>query len=149
MNDLADTLATCKRGAIVCGVDSPRSERFRRALETLSEQTGFPIFADAASGLRFGNLNVLSAYDSYLSVKAGQPELDAVLRFGRTPTSASLGRYLESLDLTVYWQISGSGVWADDTHRLSAFLQHEEVDFCERLTELLEERSVSGRRASA
>ena len=142
LNELADTLATCKRGAIVCGVDSPRSARFRQALAKLSEQTGFPILADAASGVRFSeDLTVLSGFDSSLNVPAARPALDAVLRFGRTPTSASLGRYLESLDLEAYWQISGSGVWADDTHRLTAFLQHEEVDFCKRLTELLEARA--------
>ena len=141
LSELADTLVTCKRGAIVCGVDSPRTSRFRQALTALSEQTGFPILADAASGIRFDqDLSVLSGFDNYLNVPAGQPVLDAVLRFGRTPTSASLGRYLESLDLKVYWQVSGSGVWADDTHRLSAFLQHEEADFCERLTELLAAR---------
>ena len=142
LNELADTLTTCKRGAIVCGVDSPRSARFRRALAKLSERTGFPILADAASGIRFSeDFTVLSNFDSYLNVSKGRPELDAVLRFGRTPTSASLGRYLESSDPKVYWQISGSGVWADDTHRLTAFLQNEEVDFCERLTQLLEARA--------
>ena len=142
LNELADTLTTCKRGAIVCGVDSPRSAQFRQALAALSEQTGFPVFADAASGVRFSeDLSVLSGFDSYSNVSMSLPALDAVLRFGRTPTSASLGRYLDSLDLEVYWQISGSGVWADDTHRLTAFLQHEEVDFCERLTELSEARA--------
>src|SRR5690606_32338455 len=50
---LADLLAAHPRGLIVCGPRCPAGD-FPAAVAALSQQTGYPILADALSGVRFG-----------------------------------------------------------------------------------------------
>ena len=136
---LLDALSNCRNGLIVCGVDSPRTAEFAKAIQTLSEQTGFPILADATSGVRFAGLDVLSGFDSYLALP-NVPKAECLLRFGRAPTSAALQHYLLSCDAKENWQISMVGMWADEEHTLTRFIQTEEVDFCRQLSAGLAQR---------
>ena len=133
---LARAISNCKSGIIICGVDSPRDQTFRRALDDFSKQSGFPIFADSASGLRFSEFETLSGFDSYLATNP-LPQPEFVLRFGRAPTSAILQRYLAGLESKETWQVNAAGLWADETHRLTRFIQTDEADFCQQLTQAL------------
>ena len=99
---LARALAV-ERGLIVAGpADPPGPDH--EAVTALSHATGFPLLADPLSGLRFGSPTrvapVLGGYDGVLAGGApdGWPEPEVVLRFGASPTSKPLRRYLAGTD---------------------------------------------------
>lgn len=97
---IASSLSEVDRGLLVCGpADSPTPSR--EALVDLAESTGFPILADPLSGHRFGqtveSAVVCGGYDSYLD-GVDWPEPDIVVRFGASPTSKTLRRYLAEAD---------------------------------------------------
>ncbi len=96
---VAAAVRHANRGLIVAGpADAPTPGR--DALAALADATGFPVVADPLSGLRYGphvdELPVLGGYDAYLdsAITDGWPEPDLVLRFGASPTSKALRRYL-------------------------------------------------------
>ena len=98
---LAETLAAADRGLVVCGpADDPTPAR--DALAALADATGFPVLADPLSGHRFGPqvaaATVCGGYDSYLDGADEWPDPDVVLRFGASPTSKVLRRYLAGTD---------------------------------------------------
>ncbi len=69
------------------------------ALRRWQRRTGWPVLADALSGLRgLGNLELIGAYD--LVLECPPPHLDApqVLRLGPLPASRRLQRWLERLE---------------------------------------------------
>ena len=105
----------------------------------MSRQSGFPVLADATSGIRFSGANVLSGFDSYLAL-SNLPPAEGILRFGRPPTSATLQHYLLNCDAKENWQISASGVWADEEHMLNRSIQAQEVEVCRQLSVGLRER---------
>ncbi|WP_435064809.1 2-succinyl-5-enolpyruvyl-6-hydroxy-3-cyclohexene-1-carboxylic-acid synthase [Halobaculum sp. EA56] len=95
---LARALET-ERGLIVAGpADPPGPDP--QAVTALAHATGFPLLADPLSGLRFGSATrvapVLGGYDGVLADGApdGWPDPEVVLRFGASPTSKPLRRYL-------------------------------------------------------
>ncbi|MFP4626767.1 MAG: 2-succinyl-5-enolpyruvyl-6-hydroxy-3-cyclohexene-1-carboxylic-acid synthase [Natronomonas sp.] len=95
----AEVLETADAGLIVSGPsDSTTAER--DALVKLAEVTGFPIFADPLSGLRYGphvdRVDVCGGYDSYVESLDATP--DVVIRFGASPTSKPLRHYLRDAD---------------------------------------------------
>ena len=100
--ELADTLSDTGRGLIVCGpADEPTPAR--EALAALAEATGFPVLADPLSGHRFGHPTglVCGGYDAYLP-EVSVPEPEVVVRFGASPTSKRLRRYLAGVDTRQY-----------------------------------------------
>ncbi len=95
---LADALEV-ERGLIVAGpADAPGVDN--EAVTMLAHATGFPILADPLSGLRFGGqtrvTTVLGGYDAYLNslVTDDWPDPEVVFRFGASPTSKPLRKYL-------------------------------------------------------
>ncbi len=96
--DLATQLRNARRGLIVCG---PRDDpRLPAAVMLLGRDLGFPVLADPLSQLRSGPHHdslVIDAYDAFLRDEGLSAALapDMVLRFGATPTSKPLLRYLE------------------------------------------------------
>ncbi len=93
---LADAIRKEERGWIVAG-PLPRGEEQAPAIAALAEASGYPILADAASGLRFGAFpNVLSFADAWARSEAAASELSPklVLRFGAAPSSKQLGRVI-------------------------------------------------------
>ncbi|MXR51346.1 2-succinyl-5-enolpyruvyl-6-hydroxy-3-cyclohexene-1-carboxylic-acid synthase [Halovenus sp. WSH3] len=96
VSELAEELTETERGLIVCGpANRPTPER--DALAALAEATGFPVLADPLSGHRFGSHTAETAicggYDSYLDW-VEWPDPAVVLRFGASPTSKVLRKYL-------------------------------------------------------
>ncbi|MFB6097289.1 MAG: 2-succinyl-5-enolpyruvyl-6-hydroxy-3-cyclohexene-1-carboxylic-acid synthase [Haloferacaceae archaeon] len=102
LSKVADALEA-DRGLIVAGpADAPGVDR--EAVAALAHATGFPIVADPLSGLRFGGhvrtTTVLGGYDAYLDEAAvgDWPDPEVVFRFGASPTSKALRKYLAATD---------------------------------------------------
>jgi 2-succinyl-5-enolpyruvyl-6-hydroxy-3-cyclohexene-1-carboxylate synthase len=139
---IANVIDTYERGLIVCGPNTPTHAH--ASIERLSLQTGYPLLADVASGMRFGRARALGAYDTFLSVNAPLPEPpDVVLRFGDVPTSQALNDYLNRIQPTYRIHLSGDGVWADDSHRTTHFFVADEKLACMQLYSRFENRSPS------
>ena len=88
---LADRLSSISRGVLFCGTDSRLSAAGAAAL---ADRLGWPLLAEAASGVRFGSgsRRVVWAYDAL--VRAGAPAPDLVLQFGRAPISKPVATWL-------------------------------------------------------
>jgi 2-succinyl-5-enolpyruvyl-6-hydroxy-3-cyclohexene-1-carboxylate synthase len=99
LDALAAAVADAERGLLVCGPADDATPG-GGALAALAEATGFPVLADPLSGARFGehaaSTPVLGGYDCYLaeSVTGAWPDPEVVVRFGASPTSKTLRRYL-------------------------------------------------------
>ncbi|MFC7226557.1 2-succinyl-5-enolpyruvyl-6-hydroxy-3-cyclohexene-1-carboxylic-acid synthase [Salinirubellus salinus] len=94
---LVEAVEGADAGVLVCGpADAPTPSR--DAMRGLALSTGFPVLADPLSGLRWGQhvdadgVTVCGGYDAYLGALETYP--DVVLRFGASPTSKPLRRYL-------------------------------------------------------
>jgi 2-succinyl-5-enolpyruvyl-6-hydroxy-3-cyclohexene-1-carboxylate synthase len=101
LRTLAEAVDGADRGLVVCGpADVPTPSR--ESLAEFVEATGFPVLADPLSGHRFGphvdRLPICGGYDSYLNGAEGWPEPDVVFRFGASPTSKTLRKYLRDVD---------------------------------------------------
>jgi 2-succinyl-5-enolpyruvyl-6-hydroxy-3-cyclohexene-1-carboxylate synthase len=116
---LVDAIESAGSGLIVCGpADAPTPSR--DAMQRLALATGFPVFADPLSGLRFGRhvgasgVTVCGGYDSYLDGFDDYPEV--VLRFGASPTSKTLRHYLRDATLesgTRQFVVDPAGGWRE------------------------------------
>jgi 2-succinyl-5-enolpyruvyl-6-hydroxy-3-cyclohexene-1-carboxylate synthase len=141
VSELARLIAMHERGVIVCG---PRCEgaEFPRSVARLSERSGYPIFADALSGLRFGNPDVISCYDTFLNRAGGSMAFtpDVVIRFGAVPTSAVLCDALSRSGAAHRIHVVQDGSWADDDHRTTWLLQADPTATCDALTPCLGSR---------
>jgi 2-succinyl-5-enolpyruvyl-6-hydroxy-3-cyclohexene-1-carboxylate synthase len=94
---LVEAVEGADSGLVVCGpANEPTPSR--DAVVGLGRATGFPVLADPLSGLRFGRhvgregVTVCGGYDAYLGAVESYP--DIVLRFGASPTSKPLRKYL-------------------------------------------------------
>ena len=100
LDALADAIDGTDRGLIVAGPDDAAGLT-RNAAVALAGATGFPLFADPLSDLRYGehvdDAPVVGSYDGLLAAGVLDGELrapDVVLRFGASPTSKPLRQYL-------------------------------------------------------
>jgi 2-succinyl-5-enolpyruvyl-6-hydroxy-3-cyclohexene-1-carboxylate synthase len=96
---IADTLASADRGLIVAGpADPPVPDG--EAIASLARAAGVPVLADPLSGARFGqhvvDAPILGGYDAYFGPDRVDdlPAPDVVVRFGASPTSKRLRKYL-------------------------------------------------------
>ncbi|WP_380678422.1 2-succinyl-5-enolpyruvyl-6-hydroxy-3-cyclohexene-1-carboxylic-acid synthase [Salinigranum sp. GCM10025319] len=87
------------RGLVVAGpADAPGVDG--ESIAALAHATGFPVLADPLSGLRFGGhvrtTPVVGGYDGFLDSRLTDdwPDPEVVLRFGASPTSKPLRKYL-------------------------------------------------------
>jgi 2-succinyl-5-enolpyruvyl-6-hydroxy-3-cyclohexene-1-carboxylate synthase len=135
IDGLADVIRAHERGLIVCG-PLGNTPGFAEAVTTLSRASGYPIVADALSGLRYRSDSesvVLTAYEI-----GGLPDgVDVVLRFGDLPTATALLNFLGHVRPILNAQVRESGRWADDTHRLTHLLAADEVAFCRQMAAAL------------
>jgi len=102
LDSLAGAVEDAERGLLVVG---PEDEGLSAdAASALAEATGFPLLADPLSDLRFGphvgDAAVVGGYDGLLAADAPEldPGPDVVLRFGASPTSKPLRKYLGASD---------------------------------------------------
>ena len=101
-------------GVVVAGrVEDEDRERLAAAAESFSQATGWPVLADALSGLRTGP-GAVAHYDALLGCEpfeqAARPA--AVLQVGDLPTSKRLRSWLARLD-AVSVVLDPHGAWQD------------------------------------
>jgi 2-succinyl-5-enolpyruvyl-6-hydroxy-3-cyclohexene-1-carboxylate synthase len=134
------------RGLIVAGpADAPNSDRTpaldRDALADLAASTGFPVLADPLSGHRFGHesdVPILGGYDGYLdAVGDSWPSPEVVVRFGASPTSKVLRRYLEASDARQFL-VDSAGGWREATFTATDLLAADPTRVAERLASELD-----------
>ncbi|HRQ40649.1 MAG TPA: 2-succinyl-5-enolpyruvyl-6-hydroxy-3-cyclohexene-1-carboxylic-acid synthase [Chloroflexota bacterium] len=140
---LAETIQENPRGLIVCGPRCSGGE-FPAAAAALARQAGYPILADPISGLRFGewvaDTAVFSGYETFMQTTPAWPEPQLILRFGAVPTSKWLNAYLDKITPNYRLHIRENGVWADDSHRTTHFVQANETAVCQLLLARLPKR---------
>ncbi|USZ68477.1 2-succinyl-5-enolpyruvyl-6-hydroxy-3-cyclohexene-1-carboxylic-acid synthase [Halorussus salilacus] len=144
-----DALSDADRGLFVVGpTDAPAPER--DALAALARATGFPVLADPLSDHRFGHDGsaldasestpvgpeaplVLGGYDGYLdAVGDSWPDPEVVVRFGASPTSKVLRRYLESSDARQFLVDPAAG-WREATFTATDLLAADPTRVARRL----------------
>ncbi|WP_135826125.1 2-succinyl-5-enolpyruvyl-6-hydroxy-3-cyclohexene-1-carboxylic-acid synthase [Halorussus ruber] len=140
---VGQVLEDADRGLIVAGpADAPDSDRTpaldRGALADLAEATGFPVLADPLSGHRFGHeseVPILGGYDGYLDAVADSwPDPEVVVRFGASPTSKVLRRYLEASDARQFL-VDPAGGWREATFTATDLLAADPTRFARKLAE--------------
>ena len=141
---LAAPITEHPRGLIVCGPRCPGGD-FSAAVVALSQAAGYPILADPLSGVRFGpwlaETVVSGGYETYLAGDGpGWEPPQVIVRFGAVPTSKALNTYLERVAPAHQLHIRSSGFWADDSHRVTRFLQADEALTCRLLAARLRPR---------
>ncbi|CAI49454.1 2-succinyl-5-enolpyruvyl-6-hydroxy-3-cyclohexene-1-carboxylate synthase [Natronomonas pharaonis DSM 2160] len=115
VDELATAVEAAASGLIVCGpTDRPAPDA--ESLVALADATGFSVFADPLSGLRFGphvdDAPVCGGYDAYLPALEQTPEV--VIRFGASPTSKPLRQYLRDADARQFI-VDPAGGWREAT----------------------------------
>jgi len=150
--NLANALRATERGLIVCGPRCPGGD-FPAAVAALARRLGWPIAADPLSGVRYGPWTalpdaagaavVLSGYETYLQAAPDREAPQVVLRFGAVPTGKWLNAYLARGGPAQRIHVRASGVWADDSHQTTTFLQADETAVCRALVERLPQREPS------
>ncbi|MEO8392378.1 MAG: thiamine pyrophosphate-dependent enzyme, partial [Chloroflexota bacterium] len=74
---------------------------------------------------------VIGGYDTFLNGSLPLLEKpDVIFRFGGVPTSNNLNAYLDKSGANRQILIDGSGVWADDNHRVTDFIQMDATSVC-------------------
>ena len=85
------------RGVIVAGCTAGRS--FTEAALRLSERTGFPLLADAPSGLRRANsAHVICSADALVNGALGQEMVELIIQCGPAPLARSVYEWLGRQD---------------------------------------------------
>lgn len=120
-------------------------------LSALAETTGFPVLADPLSGHRFGphvaELPLCGGYDSYLDGAATDPALpdpELVIRFGASPTSKVLRKYLAAVE-TRQVVVDPAGGWREAEFTASDLVVSDPTAFAKRVSERLR-RDKGGKR---
>lgn len=143
LGELAEAINRHERGLIVCGPRCPGGN-FPAAVAGLSQISGYPILADPLSGVRWGRhvpgTAVSGAYETYLQQAPGWPEPELIIRFGAVPTSKWLNDYLSHINPAQRIHVRENGVWADDSHLTTRFLQLNEELLCYELAHLVTPR---------
>ncbi|EFW92756.1 2-succinyl-5-enolpyruvyl-6-hydroxy-3-cyclohexene-1-carboxylate synthase [Haladaptatus paucihalophilus DX253] len=141
---LVDAVRHAERGLLVAGpADGPTPER--SALAALADATGFPVLADPLSGHRFGHDgSIVGGYDSYLvpDVTEAWPDPDVVIRFGASPTSKTLRRYLECTESRQF-VVDPAGGWREATFTATDLLVADPTRLARRLADELEPQSAN------
>jgi len=125
-----------RRGLILCG---PGEEPgLAAAVTALAAQLGYPLLADALSGVRCGpahNAWVLAGYDAFLRdpawVAALEPEV--VLRFGAMPTAKPLLLYLQAHPAAHTLVVDAAPGWRDPTALAAEMIYADPALLCTAL----------------
>ncbi len=136
---LAARMAEAPRGAVVCGGGAGD---VAEAVTRLAAQAGWPVLADALSGVRCGQhdlSHVVAHYDVLLRdegfADAHAPEM--VLRVGDTPTSKPLRAWLAGVPHVVP---DAFGAWHDPARSVDTVLAADPAAACDALATALEMR---------
>jgi 2-succinyl-5-enolpyruvyl-6-hydroxy-3-cyclohexene-1-carboxylate synthase len=116
---VARLLGKAERGLFVCGPLPPRSTRaLATSVSTLARQLGWPVIAEPASGLRFGNHDrsqLVTHADLLLRSPAFADALepDLIVRIGQSPCSKPTLTWLATRESAESLLIDPDGLWRD------------------------------------
>lgn len=136
--DLAQLTALAEahpRGLLVCGPRCPGGA-FPAQVTALAGRLGWPVLADALSGVRFGpqvHSGVLGGYDLFLPGHREALRPQVIVRFGDVPTSATLGDWLDALADVPQVRISETPRWRDDRFTVTHSLWADPARVCAAL----------------
>jgi len=135
---LGDLITSSERGIIVCGPRCPEGD-FPQLVGELARKCKYPLFADPLSGLRFGphfpEAPIIGGYETFLDNSNSLPQPDLVIYFGAVPTANRLNRYLARSESAAHIHVRENGVWADENHITSHFIQADPRILCKALGE--------------
>ncbi len=114
---LADKIRATTRGVIICGPQNSCDDLGSPAVR-LATAAGFPVLADVASQIRFGehaDANIISHYDLFLKKLSAAEDLapEMVIRLGGLPTSKTLNLWLKSRSIRDHVLIDDHDAFAD------------------------------------
>ncbi len=149
--EIFNYLKDFEKGLIIAGPEN-YDPAFHKKCQELSIKLGYPILADGASQLRFGNhdkINVLSNFEGFLRseffINNNKP--DIILQFGRTITSKALDIYLEKCSAARF-MINEFGDWFDPSNKATAAVACKPFLFCEKMLDIIHsekiERKING-----
>jgi 2-succinyl-5-enolpyruvyl-6-hydroxy-3-cyclohexene-1-carboxylate synthase len=138
VEDVADAIAASPRGAIVCG---PTVDPVADAVARLAAAAGWPVLADATSGVRCGphdHSHVVAHYDALLRAPtwAAQHGADLVIRLGDTPTSKPLRAWLGAAERQVV--VDPDLAWHEPTRVADTIVHAAALPTVEMLASVLE-----------
>lgn len=134
---LAERLRAIPRGVIVCaGRSLPAAE-----IVALASALGWPVLADPLSGLRLGDhdrSNVVDAIEPLLRDENLRAQLrpDAILRFGLTPASRSVQRWMEE-SWPAQHIVVATEKWPDPVRAASLIVHADAATLCRELCSAL------------
>ncbi len=140
IQQLAASLAGTERGLIVCG---PQSGSIPTEVVTeLAWKLGYPLLADALSGLRCGPHDrslVIDNYDAFIRDDELADSLDPelVIRLGALPVSKPLTQFLEKHKQARHILVDESQDWRDPFRLTSQLFPVSPELFCESLSSAL------------
>jgi len=130
-----------RRGVIVAGPrpGAPARAEDVAAVRALSEVTGFPVLADATSGLRFGlGAAAIGAFDAFLRVPVVADALrpDFILQLGWAPLSPAYAAWSQRAACPVV-VVSGQG-WNDPSGVATDIIAGDPIDVVRSLSARLD-----------
>ncbi len=146
VDNLARKLAAAPRGIIVCGPQD--DDGFPSAVARLAQTLGWPLLADVLSGVRFGphhDANTLDAYDAFMRDEELATELapDLILRFGATPVSKPLQRYVEQHAGAAQIVVDVGDLWNDPSLVAGEVVRADPAWLCNALADALAGHAVA------
>ncbi len=146
LESVAAAVDDAERGLIVAGPANEPTPA-RDALAALADATNFPVLADPLSGVRFGDhvadATVCGGYDSYVDVAREWPDPDLVVRFGASPTSKSLRKYLADADARQF-VVDPAGGWREAEFTATDLLVADPTTLAERVADRVSSASDDG-----
>ena len=146
VNELAGVMDSSRRGLIVVGPQDA-DEDLSAAVIDLASRVGYPVLADALSGVRRGAAacpHVLDTYDAFLRDRAIADELvpEVVVRFGAIPTSKPLQQYFE-LHPQKRSIVVDPGGWREPSNLATDLIHAEPRLLCQALSTCVSTRGSS------
>lgn len=139
LDALANACVAAKRGLIACGPMPPHQRELAAAVHALAQATGFPVLAEAASQVRFGNRPeqgelFCDGFDMLLASARfraeSKPEL--VLQLGPPLTSSHYSTFMSENPGAVHCVIAAAG-WNDPHSSADALVVADIIDTLRRL----------------
>jgi 2-succinyl-5-enolpyruvyl-6-hydroxy-3-cyclohexene-1-carboxylate synthase len=133
IDELDDAVEAAPRGLIVAGPLDAETPLADAAFE-LAERLGYPVLADALSGLRREHPLVVETFDAFLRDTTTWPDLEPrlVIRLGAYPTSKPLQQFLEA-QLQARRVVVDPGGWRDPTNAATDVLHVDPRLLCAAL----------------
>ncbi len=132
IDKFSSVINATRKGLLVIG--RLKSDEEYQAVKNLSDQLGWPVFADILSGLRLGNPqeNLIPYFDLMLLAEEVHESLkpDTILHLGEQPASKRFLQFVEKVQPKNYLLVSSHSFRSDPTHRVTWRLVYHLEEFC-------------------